>query len=64
MVYIGIDIAKRFHVLSAVDDDGRTVIESFKFANTDAGFKELLGRLKKAGIGPEGSLSGMEATGH
>ena len=28
------------------------------------GFKELLYRLKKAGIGPEGSLSSMQATGH
>ena len=64
MVYIGIDIAKRFHVLSAVDDDGKTVIESFKFANTNKGFIKLLERLGKAGIGPECSLSGMEATGH
>ena len=49
MVYIGIDIAKRSHVLSAVDDDGKAVIESFKFANTDRGFEKLLERLKKAG---------------
>ena len=64
MVYIGIDIAKRSHVLSAVDDDGKAVIESFKFANTDRGFEKLLERLKKAGVEPGGSLSGMEATGH
>ena len=64
MVYIGIDIAKRFHVLSAVDDDGKTVIGSFRFANTDKGFSKLLERLGKAGVGPGGSLSGMEATGH
>ena len=64
MVYIGIDIAKRFHVLSAVDDDGRIVVESFKFANTDAGFKKLLERLGRAGVKPDDSLTGMEATGH
>ena len=29
-----------------------------------AGFKKLLDRLKKAGLGPEGSLSSIEATGH
>ena len=52
MVYIGIDVAKRFHVLSAVDEDGKAVIESFRFANTDTGFKKLLGRLEKAGISP------------
>lgn len=64
MVYIGIDIAKRFHVLSAVGDDGKTVIDSFRFANTDTGFKKLLERLGKAGIEPGDSLAGMEATGH
>jgi transposase len=64
MVYIGIDIAKRFHVLSAVDEDGRTVVESFRFANTDAGFKKLLERLRKAGANPDCSMAGMEATGH
>ena len=64
MVYIGIDIAKRFHVLSAVDDEGGTVIESFRFANTDKGFSKLLERLGKAGAKPGGSLAGMEATGH
>lgn len=63
MACIGIDVAKRLHVLSAVDDDGRTVVESFRFANTDAGFKRLLGRLEKAGVGPESSLAGMEAAG-
>lgn len=64
MVYIGIDIAKRFHVLSAVDGDGKAVIESFKFANTEAGFERLLERLEKAGADPDCSLAGMEATGH
>lgn len=29
MICIGIDIAKRSHVASAVDEDGSTVIESF-----------------------------------
>ena len=64
MVYIGIDIAKRAHVLSAVGEDGKPVIESFSFANTEAGFKKLLERLKKAGIVAGESLAGMEATGH
>jgi len=41
MVYIGIDIAKRFYVLSAVSEDGGTLIESLRFANT-------AGRLQKA----------------
>ena len=41
MVYIGIDIAKRFYVLSAVGEDGGTLIESLRFAN-------IAGRLQKA----------------
>ena len=64
MIYIGIDIAKRFHVLSAVDEDGGTVIESFRFANTHKGFEALFERLGKAGVNPEETLAGMEATGH
>ena len=64
MVYVGIDVAKRSHVLSAVGADGETVVESFKFANTEAGFKKLADRLAKAGIEPGSSLFCMEATGH
>ena len=64
MIYVGIDIAKRGHVLSAVDDDGRVVVESFGFANTESGFARLRERLGEAGAGPDGSLVGMEATGH
>ena len=64
MVYVGIDVAKRSHVLSAVGADGETVVESFKFANTEGGFKKLADRLAKAGIEPAASLFCMEATGH
>lgn len=63
MFFIGIDIAKRSHVAHVVDEDGSTVIESFKFNNTANGFSELLERLRKAGVGAENSLAGMEATG-
>lgn len=64
MVFVGIDIAKRSHVLSAVDEDGATCIESFGFANTDAGFAKLLACLEEAGISHDECLIGMEATGH
>lgn len=63
MIYIGIDIAKRSHVASAVDEDGKTVVESFQFNNTSDGFAKLLKQLQKAGADTEGSLVGMEATG-
>ena len=64
MIYIGIDIAKRSHVISAVDERGDTVVESFKLNNTADGFEKLLKRLRKAGATPDNSLAGMEATGH
>lgn len=63
MICIGIDIAKRSHVASAVDEDGGTVVESFKFNNTASGFAKMLKRLRKADATPENSLVGMEATG-
>lgn len=63
MIFVGIDIAKRSHVASAVDDGGRTVIGSFKLNNTANGFAELLERLRKAEAVPENCLIGMEATG-
>ena len=63
MICIGIDIAKRSHVASAVDEDGGTVVESFKFDNTANGFAKMLKRLRKADATPENSLVGMEATG-
>ena len=63
MIFVGIDIAKRSHVASAVDEDGGTVVESFKFNNTASGFAKLLKRLRKADATPENSLVGMEATG-
>ena len=64
MIYIGVDIAKRSHVASAVDEEGKTVVESFKFNNTVDGFSKLLAKLKRAGADAESSLVGMEATGH
>ena len=55
MVYIGIDIAKRFYVLSAVGEDGGTLIESLRFANT-------AGRLQRAArSAEEGRYAGHRA---
>jgi len=63
MIFVGIDIAKRSHVAHAVDEDGRTVVESLKFNNTANGFAELAERLRKAKAAPDDCLIGMEATG-
>lgn len=64
MHYIGIDIAKRSHVAAVIDADGETVVGSFKFNNTAAGFSKLMARLGKAGIVAGDCQVGMEATGH
>ena len=64
MLYIGIDVAKRSHVAAAMNDGEGIVVEPFEFRNTRKGLERLLHTLAKRGVSPEGSLVGMEATGH
>ena len=64
MLYIGIDVAKRSHVAAAMGDGGEVAVEPFEFRNTQKGFERLLERLARRGVSAEGSLAGMEATGH
>jgi len=40
--FVGIDIAKSFHVACVVDSDDKVVKKSLKFNNDEQGFKELL----------------------
>ena len=37
MFNVGIDIAKRGHVAAVVDQNGKLLVESFKFSNTAEG---------------------------
>lgn len=61
MEYIGIDIAKRkFDVLWIATETGKR--RDKVFANTPAGFKEMLGWLGKYNLVPENSRLAMEAT--
>lgn len=64
MPCIGIDVAKRSHVAAAMGDGGEVAVEPFEFRNTQKGFERLLERLARRGVSAEGSLVGMEATGH
>ena len=64
MFNIGIDIAKRGHVAAVVEQNGKLLVESFKFCNTADGFAKLLSRLEQAGVSGADALVGMEATGH
>ena len=61
MYYCGIDVAKRKHAISLMDDHGQPVQRSFTIENTRAGFDHLLHALAQL-QGPV--LIGLEATGH
>lgn len=61
---IGIDIGKRTHVATVIDQSGTTVIRPFSFTNTTSGADLLLERI--ASVNPEQLplVFGLEATGH
>lgn len=61
MFYCGIDIAKRKHAVSLLNDQGQTLKAVFTIANTRPGFDHLLAELQTL----QGSVTvGLEATGH
>lgn len=61
MLYVGIDIAKRSHEATILDETGSQLAPSLKFANTVEGVQALLERVK----GYEQPVSfALEATGH
>ncbi len=64
MFYIGIDIAKRSHEISILDDLQGIVEPSRKITSTSVGTEKLLALFEKHQVSPENCLIGMEATGH
>lgn len=64
MFYIGIDIAKRSHEISILDDSQGIVEPSRKITSTSVGTEKLLALFEKHQVSPENCLIGMEATGH
>lgn len=64
MFYLGIDIGKRTHVASVMDDAGKVLLKGFAFPNTLEGGNSLLTRLNTISDDPSHFLTGMEATGH
>lgn len=60
MLYLGIDVGKRWHE-AALLDDTETVVWRLRFASTKAGL-ELLGA-QLAGLAPAEVIVGLEATG-
>lgn len=61
---VGIDIGKRYHQATVIDESGNILGGSVRFPNTTAGAELLLKRV--ASVNPEGLplIFGLEATGH
>jgi len=61
---IGIDIGKRYHQATVIDEIGQVLGGSIRFANTTTGAELLLKRV--AAVNPTGLplIFGLEATGH
>lgn len=63
MYIVGIDIGKRHHEASIIDEKGNLQGKSLRFANSHTGFNKLLEMVRKAACGAD-VVFGMEATGH
>jgi transposase len=64
MNYVGIDIAKAFHVVSIIDDNETKVINKpFRVNNSNKGFAKLLTILDSISLNKKEFTLGLEATG-
>ncbi|WP_159723813.1 IS110 family transposase [Enterococcus sp. CSURQ0835] len=64
MFYLGIDIGKRTHAASIMDEAGKVLLKGFSFSNSSAGAEALFGALHKFSGSSADFIVGMEATGH
>ncbi len=64
MYFVGIDVGKRHHDASVIDEQGTECLH-LAFPNTSAGVERLLARLAKlAPLGPEQFRFALESTAH
>jgi len=64
MYYVGIDIAKSFHVVSVIDDkETKVVSKPFRVNNDTKGFEKFLTILKSVSLDTKEFVIGLEATG-
>jgi len=61
---LGIDVAKRRHNATLLDEEGNAVFRNVSFAQSREGLDGFLDRLAETGQSPRGIVIGMEATGH
>ena len=64
MYYIGIDVAKRSHCATVIDEFGQTQVQPFKFKNTKIGFDKMYQKFLSRILKGSNCIVGMEATGH
>jgi len=64
MFYCGIDIAKRTHCASVIDQSGTRIGAAVSFPNTREGCEKVVALFEKHVIAKEDLVIGMEATGH
>ena len=62
MFIVGIDIGKRNHEATIIDQDGSIIGKAFRFANSITGFNRLKETVKR--VTGNDVVFGMEATGH
>lgn len=62
-MYLGIDIGKRNHVASLIDENAKNLFKAFSFSNTTDGANDLLEKLSVY-TDIDNVEVGMEATGH
>ncbi len=61
---LGIDVAKRSHRATLLDEDGQTVFRNLAVPHSRDGVELLRQRLTETGQPPADIRVGMEATGH
>ena len=64
MLYLGIDIGKRNHVASLIDENSKILFKAFSFSNTLDGANSLLKKLSLHISNKSNVEIGMEATRH
>ncbi len=64
MFIVGIDIAKRSHMVRVIDSDGQTVCKPFPIRNNCSGCNMLLERLRKLTNHKSDFIFAMESTAH
>lgn len=64
MNYVGIDIAKRNHVVAVCAEDGAPHGKAVSFSNDEEGFRALFARFTELGVDADECIVAMESTGH